>query len=141
MKGEITYKLLFDDYDQTRTSSFGSAGDIRENEAVLFINPTKYSLDKEDLQSYINGSRYEDYGSENEIVAEEPKYSKDDLEYKALAETIQKLDSTNAYNLINVEPHLIQKEISLAYRDKKLYKCISRTPREYTSILNTFLSV
>lgn len=49
LKGEINTDLMFEDYDNTRTSSFGSAGSIGSNEAVLFLNPTKYSLDKEEL--------------------------------------------------------------------------------------------
>ena len=49
MKGEITHKLLFEDYDKSRTSSFGSAGSIGENDCVLFLNPTIYCLDKEEL--------------------------------------------------------------------------------------------
>ena len=32
----------FNDYDSNRTSSIGS------DDAVLFVNPTKYSLDKND---------------------------------------------------------------------------------------------
>jgi hypothetical protein len=40
---------MFDDYDNSRTSSFGSAGSIGSDEAVLFLYPTKYSLDKEEL--------------------------------------------------------------------------------------------
>jgi|SanBayMetagenome_1026888.scaffolds.fasta_scaffold173220_1 hypothetical protein len=78
MKGEINNSLLFDDYDNTRTSSFGSAGSIGSNEAVLFIHPTKYTLDKDELKAYLDGSIY-DY-KDNEIEPEE--VNKEDLEYK-----------------------------------------------------------
>jgi hypothetical protein len=81
---------MFDDYDNSRTSSFGSVGSIGSDEAVLFIHPTKYSLDKDELQAYLNGSIYEDDYRDNEIVAEET--NKQDQEYKQLAQTIKNVN-------------------------------------------------
>jgi len=83
LKGEITSSLMFEDYDNSRTSSFGSAGSIGSDEAVLFLYPTKYSLDKDELQAYLNGSVYEDDYNSNEIVPDE--VNKEDQEYKQLA--------------------------------------------------------
>jgi len=74
---------MFEDYDNSRTSSFGSAGSIGSDEAVLFLYPTKYSLDKDELQAYLNGSVYEDDYNSNEIVPDE--VNKEDQEYKQLA--------------------------------------------------------
>jgi hypothetical protein len=59
MKGQIDNALLFDDYDTSRTSSVGSASSVGSNEAVLFLHPVKYTLDKEELQAYLNGSIYD----------------------------------------------------------------------------------
>lgn len=125
MKSEINNQLMFEDYDQTRTSSFGSAGSIGSNEAVLFLNPTKYSLDKEELQAYLNGTIYDYNYDDNEIVPEESP-SKEDVEYKQLAETINKLQSQNDLSELRLDSNLITKEVCLGYRDKKQLKKIKK---------------
>ena len=118
MKSEINNDLMFEDYDQTRTSSFGSAGSIGSNEAVLFLNPTKYTLDKDELQAYLNGAAFDYNYDDNEIVPEENP-SKEDLEYKQLAETITKLTNQNHLSELHLDEQLITKEVCLGYRDKK----------------------
>jgi hypothetical protein len=69
----------------------------------LFLHPTKYTLDREELQAYLNGSIY-DY-ADNEIVAEDNE--KADIEYKQLAQTINSINAAVNYNQIGVEPHLL----------------------------------
>ena len=105
---------MFEDYDTNRTSSVGSASSVGSNEAVLFLHPVKYTLDREELQAYLNGSIYDYNFADNEIVPEEP--NKEDAEYQKLAQSMRNYASNND---ITIDEGLIQSSVSLAYRDKK----------------------
>ena len=92
--GLISKDFLFEKYDTDRTTSIGS------DDAVLFVNPTKYSLD-EDYQDYENSQS----ASAFEEIQEDEKNS-------------LKVKDVNR----EVESDVVQKGVTLGFRDKRQVK-------------------
>ena len=89
--GLISKDFLFEKYDTDRTTSIGS------DDAVLFVNPTKYSLD-EDYQDYENSQS----ASAFEEIQEDENNS-------------LKVKDVNR----EVESDVVQKGVTLGFRDKR----------------------
>ena len=92
--GLISKDFLFEKYDTDRTTSIGS------DDAVLFVNPTKYSLD-EDYQDYENSQS----ASAFEEIQEDENNS-------------LKVKDVNR----EVESDVVQKGVTLGFRDKRQVK-------------------
>ena len=92
--GLISKDFLFEKYDTDRTTSIGS------DDAVLFVNPTKYSLD-EDYQDYENSQS----ASAFEEIQEDENNS-------------LKVKDVNR----EVESDVVQKGVPRGFRDKRQVK-------------------
>ena len=62
-------------------------------------------------------------------------HSKEDQEYKQLAQTIQ--NANHAFSKIKLEAGLIQKEISLGYRDKRQVQKLKKEAQVATQETNS----
>lgn len=89
--GLISDQFLFEKYDTDRTTSIGS------DDAVLFVNPTKYTLDEDALAG-------EPPSAFEEIVEDENSHLRQ--------------EGSNS----EIEPQLVQKGVTLGFRDKRQVK-------------------
>ena len=105
----ITSKLLInDDEDDSRASEIG------KDEAVIFVNPTKYSLEQDDSDS--------DSGDKSAFDKDIIEESDHDPEKGNLSKFKQKIVNGDE----ELQASLIQPELVIAFRDRKQMKKIAK---------------